>query len=92
MSADRQPVMARQLDGVPALVIDYDRDFDLQDSEAKASYAQQVGDYFKWVEDYRCHATLPPPAEMTQVSKSLVQDSIRLPALELLDSNTYALW
>ena len=55
LSADRQPAeMHRYLDGVPALVIDYDRDFDLEDQDARESYVSQVKDYYNWVEDYRC--------------------------------------
>ena len=55
LSADRQPTeMHRYLDGVPALVIDYDRDFDLEDQDARESYVSQVKDYYNWVEDYRC--------------------------------------
>lgn len=53
LDADKQPEMHRMLHHVPALVIDYDTDFDLQDKEAKDSYAEQVKDYFEWVELYR---------------------------------------
>lgn len=56
LDADKQPEMHRMLHHVPALVIDYDTDFDLQDKEAKDSYAEQVKDYFEWVELYRCES------------------------------------
>ena len=63
LSADRQPAeMHRYLDGVPALVIDYDTDFDLEDKDAKDSYIAQVRDYYKWVEAYRCGLSPPTTA------------------------------
>ena len=53
LNFDQQPGMHKKLHDVPALVINYDKDFDLQDREQKERYVTQVNDYFKWVEELR---------------------------------------
>ena len=53
LNSELQQHMSKKLNGVPALVIKYDTDFDLNDREAKEMYAAQVKQYFQWVASLR---------------------------------------
>lgn len=48
------PGMPHFIDGVPALVLDYDKEIDMQhDREAQHEYATQVKAYFEFVKEVR---------------------------------------
>ena len=53
LNSELQQNMSKKLNGVPALVIKYDEDFDLNDRDAKEMYAAQVKEYFQWVQALR---------------------------------------
>ena len=57
LNSELQRNMSKKLNGVPALVIRYDEDFDLNDRDAKEMYAAQVREYFQWVQSLRCVQT-----------------------------------
>lgn len=54
LNSSLSPGMPSFIDGVPALVLDYDKEIDMEnDHEARNEYATQVKAYFEFVKEVR---------------------------------------
>ncbi len=73
LNSELQQNMSKKLNGVPALVIKYDEDFDLNDRDAKEMYAAQVKEYFQWVQALRW-AHMPPIRHSSEESRGHRED------------------